>query len=996
MYKGGDILANVRKSGRSLLLLLLCFLLVAALFFYSVIWGSRSIVSAPFLGVGERSADCYPHLADPVAGVCNEGPGLWLTHRYLAQGHAPLWNPYEACGSPYMANGEVCAYSVLQLPLHVFPSIKAWDLFVILRMVLAAWFAALLVTGLGFSMPAAFMAGIAYGFSGNFIYFANLVHLNTSLWLPLIVLAVEAYICRPSCLRIAGIGVVTALALNGGNPQPLAALSVLLIIRMAWLAWTDKKAGLRAIAGITAGIVLGILLAGVSLFPLLDMLPRSAARQGNLPDFPLSKLPCTVSKLLCFGAPVDFSKSVVYNDPPQSWYIGVSALALALGGMWLSIKTKHPCLCIYVCAGMAYGLITFFPPCRYVINQLLPMLRQLWWAKYTSSLNLTLIVSACFLFAALRKGNDGGKTSLSGGVVVLVLLLSASLFCEYGVGSLAQWRAVYVMVLVLLMIGACLGKARRLALRILPLVLLVELFLYRPALPIRPDNAYDHVEPGLRHIVALVGSREGDVPGRFCVCSSGKRVLAPLNSSVLRIHDIRSVSPVPLKKYNLLAKQAFGVGGYQIRLLPGKRCKESPLIDICGVRWLLDVNEAPGKGLELFKRFILREPHDVSQVITCDDIVTKEFLSKGHSRFRVAAGFAVLHLGFMAYGPDKQAALDVTIGRDSRTMTAGDTMLWRLNGSDYSKAGEIPFDFTLVRGRRMFLKTIFCDILVDHGAAGRVTSRRLIIKKGEMQTLGALLPVLPGIGDRTLCNMSLVLMQPDACVHIDGAVLSGSNPVWQRTATPREIAELKPVLTQGEKATLSCIVQPVRQTRESNWQLVFRDPNTHIGLLENKRWQPFVRFLERPKLVRAFDDSGMPDRLFEQLESGYDAVIETAATGAVPIGQGRIQACHYPDPNRMVIQLECKQPGWLYLGVADDGHWRARLNGCPVQLITANFAFMAVHIPAPGAHELRLTYTPFPFYIGVAATCLAALLICGLAVCAFKKKRQTGKSDDTG
>jgi uncharacterized membrane protein YfhO len=64
--------------------------------------------------------------------------------------------------------------------------------------------------------------------------------------------------------------------------------------------------------------------------------------------------------------------------------------------------------------------------------------------------------------------------------------------------------------------------------------------------------------------------------------------------------------------------------------------------------------------------------------------------------------------------------------------------------------------------------------------------------------------------------------------------------------------------------------------------------------------------------------------------------------------------------------------------------WRAYVDGAPVRLWRANYAFQAVEVPA-GRHRLELVYEDKTFRAGSAVS-LATLLGCGVVLVVRRKR----------
>jgi len=83
-------------------------------------------------------------------------------------------------------------------------------------------------------------------------------------------------------------------------------------------------------------------------------------------------------------------------------------------------------------------------------------------------------------------------------------------------------------------------------------------------------------------------------------------------------------------------------------------------------------------------------------------------------------------------------------------------------------------------------------------------------------------------------------------------------------------------------------------------------------------------------------------------------------------------------PNRLVVQVDSANSGWLVLSDVWYPGWQARVDGQRVPLLRANYLFRAVAVQA-GQHEVIFTYQPGSFWIA-AAISLASWVILAILI----------------
>jgi hypothetical protein len=138
---------------------------------------------------------------------------------------------------------------------------------------------------------------------------------------------------------------------------------------------------------------------------------------------------------------------------------------------------------------------------------------------------------------------------------------------------------------------------------------------------------------------------------------------------------------------------------------------------------------------------------------------------------------------------------------------------------------------------------------------------------------------------------------------------------------------------------------------------------------------------------------------FSLLEDpGFDPSRELILAGGTPrqppasfAGSSRITRL---EPDRVEIEAELAEAGYLVLLDAYDAGWRASVDGQSVALQRANIAFRAVALPA-GRHQVELVYRPSAVTYGLLASA-ATMLVAGGVVLSRRRVYATTGSADAG
>ena len=203
----------------------------------------------------------------------------------IRTGYLPLWNPYQFCGTPFVANSQSAVFYPGNLLFYILRPDAAAGWSVILHLTLAAGFMWLFVRALGVSSGAAALAGIAFAFSTWQVSWLHLpTFLTTSCWLPLVLLLLLRLFEHGRWQSAVGLGFVLAMTLLAGHLQIafyvlLAAglLSVWLIAR--GIRARESKRALRFVALTAGSLSLAGALAAPQLLPSME-LSRYSHRAG--------------------------------------------------------------------------------------------------------------------------------------------------------------------------------------------------------------------------------------------------------------------------------------------------------------------------------------------------------------------------------------------------------------------------------------------------------------------------------------------------------------------------------------------------------------------------------------------------------------------------------------------------------------------------------------------------------------------------------------------
>lgn len=219
----------------------------------------------------------------------------------LAKGTIPLWNPYIYSGTPFVGGVQSAIFYPLNLIFLVFPVHVAINYSIILHVFLSGVFTYLYlrfiklrpkseIQNLNFdtdslSRSSCMISSIIFMFCAPqifHVYPGHLPNLCTMVWLPLILLFSELFICTRNFLYALFGGVSVAFNILAGHPQYFFYIAVAVVIYFIIRAVLEFKVhrnwkyAWHYAAGVCILYITGVSLAAIQLLPAFEMVKHSA------------------------------------------------------------------------------------------------------------------------------------------------------------------------------------------------------------------------------------------------------------------------------------------------------------------------------------------------------------------------------------------------------------------------------------------------------------------------------------------------------------------------------------------------------------------------------------------------------------------------------------------------------------------------------------------------------------------------------------------------
>ena len=118
-----------------------------------------------------------------------------------------------------------------------------------------------------------------------------------------------------------------------------------------------------------------------------------------------------------------------------------------------------------------------------------------------------------------------------------------------------------------------------------------------------------------------------------------------------------------------------------------------------------------------------------------------------------------------------------------------------------------------------------------------------------------------------------------------------------------------------------------------------------------------------------------------------EVVLESpAAVARASGGPGTAVVAPTSSPDRVVIEVEAPQGGWLVLSDMWFPGWEAMIDGVPTAAYPADSAFRALWVP-PGSSTVTWDYRPLSFRVGLALTVLGLVFVIGASFRRLARRR---------
>jgi hypothetical protein len=224
--------------------------------------------------------------------IDTHGPDLDYVSRELREGRFSLWNPWDKGGYPVYADPVVDRYYPFNGPFVAWGALAGTSWWLVQIKVLAHHVALaacmhLFLRSRGLPVRAAITGGIGLVASAPLLIHKGSNILWPLVWVPLVWLAIDAALARPTWRRGAGLGAAFLLCATAGSPPGLFYALLLILPYGLWRLATERVP-LRqlAIPALAASVVTGLVLL-VTVTPTGELVALAARQRWGGGGFAL-------------------------------------------------------------------------------------------------------------------------------------------------------------------------------------------------------------------------------------------------------------------------------------------------------------------------------------------------------------------------------------------------------------------------------------------------------------------------------------------------------------------------------------------------------------------------------------------------------------------------------------------------------------------------------------------------------------------------------------
>lgn len=382
--------------------------------------------------------------------VAGDGIGYYLSKHFLvnalATGEIPLWNPFVALGTPFLADIQQTVFSPLNIIYLLFDTIIGFNIFHVLQLTLAGFFMFLYINEVFNKKSIAIFIGFIFSFSsmigGNRI--EHTVIITTILFFPLILFFLERFknTRKDKYLIFSSIGM--AVHFLSGFTQIVIYFDIIFFIYYIYICRYLKLSMKMVLINLFKWVTPYILLCAVQLIPTLQLMQQSGRDNVSIEFTSILAYDLRILIMMLFPY-VFLDKFESFGSFASSGidieiYIGIIPLIYLLYSIIYHHKDKFVRLISSIMIGaFIFGMAPNIPYINKIVH-VIPIIGS--FRAYSRILSVFLICGLILLGYTLSKLDEKSEvrrlikfSSFFTLFIVLNMFLITSVFSQPGISS---------------------------------------------------------------------------------------------------------------------------------------------------------------------------------------------------------------------------------------------------------------------------------------------------------------------------------------------------------------------------------------------------------------------------------------------------------------------------------------------------------------------------------------------------------------------------------
>ncbi len=873
-------------------------------------------------------------------------PGDQLAIDTFRAGQYPAWDPFRGLGNSQIFLSGGSLFYPLKVIAYVFNSIAGWEIYLLLRFLMAGFFTYLFARGIKLGWAAATLSGMAFMLCGYFREFHNFVNLNIETLFPIGILIVFRFLKTPKLMLFLAYIVVAMWLGTGVQPEASFFTCVYGYIFFVFACILHVRLMPDYFSALMKRIVPIILLSipiyligGYALLPFIEYLGRS----WNYHFLEIGQLHVEMKNVIALITPVfDYWMPTSSSDLPEElrqFTLLPGYLGYFISGMvmiaFINLRRLPSIGLFFAVAFIFYFGIIFYLPGFSLINHL-PLFKDMQNFRYLQPyLAFSAAILAGFALDMISKREIRLHIVIFPFAIILIWIAGeAWLFRHQLLHSAVVGQAAALFAVSALAAGAALLIARKLswlrstgkfittAIMILASFELLTYFIM--VYPLFGKEAFRIMPPP--PYVEFLRSR----PGIFRTYGLEPELLHPNLSGLYKIADIREQTALYPKDYVTLFSAANGLDSHSDRV--------GHFLEKGKFYFDLDMGRAPTGFVRLINlRYLLKSTG--LNTIPVESESNLASITAPDPRFFSNTGIEI-------DGRKRKASFLHAPSRIEMKMKSVEATTLNLDIGIMESAWDAEgFDGACL------------SAFAISGKSSAVAFFRFINPKARKE-------------ERKWISLDVALPLSD-------------NLLLALVSTPGPKDNIKNDYTLYGDIGFA-LKDPI-----PGFKLIYdRDCRIYENqsALERAFWVPRAEYLPSNEkiLARMLEKDFDPEAAVLLAGDREDEPPATAARGKVKI-EGY-------DFGRARIRVEADSAGWLVLSDMWFPGWRAEIDGNETRIHRAYFLFRTVKVPA-GDHEVLFTYYPWSTRMGIWFSIIGTFMIPTLLLLKKSRKFRPKKQD---